>query len=50
MKKIVSLILVMLMVCALALAGAETVNVAALNGPTGMGMVKLMNDEEGKDK
>ena len=49
MKKIVSLILVMLMVCALALAGAETVNVAALNGPTGMGMVKLMKDEEGKD-
>ena len=45
MKKFISAVLalmLMLSVCAL----ADTVNVAALNGPTGMGMVKLMKDEE----
>ena len=48
MKKIVSLLLIVVLCLGLA-AAAETVNVAALNGPTGMGMVKLMKDEEGKD-
>ncbi|MBQ9409200.1 MAG: ABC transporter substrate-binding protein [Clostridia bacterium] len=48
MKKIISLLLVFILCLGLA-AVAETVNVAALNGPTGMGMVKLMKDEEGKD-
>ena len=50
MKKIISLILALTVLLSLgALADNETVNVAALNGPTGMGMVKLMSDEEGKD-
>ncbi|MBQ3761145.1 MAG: ABC transporter substrate-binding protein [Clostridia bacterium] len=50
MKKIISLILALTVLLSLgALADNETLNVAALNGPTGMGMVKLMSDEEGKD-
>ncbi|MBQ3667925.1 MAG: ABC transporter substrate-binding protein [Clostridia bacterium] len=48
MKKLLALALVLAMSFA-ALALADTVNVAALNGPTGMGMVKMMKDEEGKD-
>lgn len=48
MKKIVSLVLCVLMLLS-AFALGETVKIAALNGPTGMGMVKLMKDEEGKD-
>lgn len=49
MKKLISLALalvLMLSACAL----ADAVNVAALNGPTGMGMVKLMKDEENGEK
>ena len=50
MKKIASLLIALLLVFSVGFAAvAETVNVAALNGPTGMGMVKLMKDEEGKD-
>lgn len=44
MKKFLALILVF-MLCFAAFAEIE---VAALNGPTGMGLVKLMADEEGK--
>ena len=45
MKKLISLLLVLLLACC---ASAE-INVTALNGPTGMGICKLMSDEEGKD-
>ena len=45
MKKLISLLLVLLLACC---ASAE-INVTALNGPTGMGLCKLMSDEEGKD-
>ncbi len=48
MKKIISVVLCVLMLLS-AFALGETVKVAALNGPTGMGMVKLMKDEEGKE-
>ena len=49
MKRIIAVMLVfMLALCAVSVAEG-TVNVAALNGPTGMGMVKLMKDEEGKE-
>ena len=47
MKKLFALVLALILTFGVAVA--ETVNVAALNGPTGMGMVKLMKDEEGKD-
>lgn len=46
MKKFVSVLLALLLafsVCAF--ADGETVRVVALNGPTGMGMVKMMKDE-----
>ena len=46
MKKLVSALLALLLtlfVCAF--ADGETVRVVALNGPTGMGMVKMMKDE-----
>ena len=45
MKKLISLLLVLLLACC---ACAE-IDVTALNGPTGMGLCKLMSDEEGKD-
>lgn len=44
MKKILSIVLVLMLVFS---AMAET-QVAALNGPTGMGLVKMMAEEEGK--
>lgn len=46
MKKLIALVLVF-MLCAAALG---EIDVAALNGPTGMGLVKLMADEEGSGK
>lgn len=51
MKKILSSILIVAMMFTLALGMAEseaatTVKVAALKGPTAMGMVKLMNDNQ----
>ena len=46
MKKLIALVLVF-MLCAAALG---EIDVAALNGPTGMGLVKLMSDEEGSGK
>ncbi|MCR4620719.1 MAG: ABC transporter substrate-binding protein [Clostridiales bacterium] len=45
MKKLVAFILSVVMAFS-AFAFAESIRVAALNGPTGMGMVKLMKDEE----
>ena len=48
MKKIIAIVLCVMMVMS-AFAVGESVKVAALNGPTGMGMVKLMKDEEGKE-
>lgn len=52
MKKILSSILIVAMMFTLALGMAESeadqaVKVAALKGPTAMGMVKLMNDNQG---
>ena len=46
MKKLIALVLVF-MLCAAALG---EIDVAALNGPTGMGLVKLMADEKGSGK
>ena len=48
MKKLIS-VFVCLVILLSAFAVGESVKVAALNGPTGMGMVKLMKDEEGKE-
>ena len=45
MKKLISIILILL----LTLSAMAEIEVAALNGPTGMGLVKMMADEEGKD-
>ena len=46
MKKLVSALLaLLLMLSVCAFADGETVRVVALNGPTGMGMVKMMKDE-----
>ena len=47
MKKI--LVFALALVLSIGIGLAETINVAALNGPTGMGMVKMMKDEEGKN-
>ncbi len=49
MKKLIAMILSFMLVLSLAAFAEGTVNVAALNGPTGMGMVKLIKEEEGKD-
>ena len=46
MKKLLAVILALMLTLG---ACAETINVAALNGPTGMGLVKLMKAEEGGD-
>ncbi|MBR5009550.1 MAG: ABC transporter substrate-binding protein, partial [Clostridia bacterium] len=48
MKKLISVVVCLVIVLS-AFAVGESVKVAALNGPTGMGMVKLMKDEEGKE-
>jgi len=48
MKRIIAFVLAALMLVSFA-AAEGAVRVAALNGPTGMGMVKLMSDEEGGD-
>lgn len=46
MKKLVSALLALLLTLSVcAFADGETVRVVALNGPTGMGMVKMMKDE-----
>jgi len=46
MKKLVSVLLALLLALSVcAFADGETVRVVALNGPTGMGMVKMMKDE-----
>ena len=46
MKKLVSVLLALvLMLSVCAFADGEAVRVVALNGPTGMGMVKMMKDE-----
>ena len=47
MKRLLSVILALVLLMSAAVA--ETVSVSALNGPTGMGLVKLMADEEGND-
>ncbi len=49
MKRIVSVLLALIFVLGAVSCAEGTVNVAALNGPTGMGMVKMMKDEEGKE-
>lgn len=46
MKKLISLVLVFM----LSIAALGEIDVAALNGPTGIGLVKLMADEEGSGK
>jgi len=48
MKKLISLLLVAMLVFS-AFAVAESTDIAAIMGPTGMGMVKLMADEEGNE-
>ena len=45
MKKTVSILLAMLLICACALA--ESAHIAALKGPTAMGMVKTMDENSG---
>ena len=47
MKKLVALLLAFTLLLGLMASAEGTVRVAALNGPTGMGMVKLMKDAEG---
>lgn len=47
MKKIIALLLALTFLLGLMACAEGTVRVAALNGPTGMGMVKLMKDSEG---
>ena len=45
MKKLVSVLLATLLICACALA--ENAQIAALKGPTAMGMVKTMDENSG---
>ncbi len=46
MKKLVSVLLALMLALSVCVfADGETVRVVALNGPTGMGMVKMMKDE-----
>lgn len=47
MKKIVAMLLVLAMALGMTACADEAVNVYALKGPTGIGLVKVMNDNDG---
>ena len=47
MKKIVAMLLVLAMALGMAACAEDAVNVYALKGPTGIGLVKVMNDNDG---
>ena len=46
MKKVFALVLVLMLVLCCTAAAEDAVRVASLKGPTSMGLVKLMNDDE----